>query len=129
MTAPILLELRGADALDDRAGDRDAVARVEAGEEDGELVAAEPEALAALAQPRRDLAEHAVADRVPVAVVDLLEVVDVDEAERERLARRARRGASSRCSRSWKWRWLPRPVSGSVSARRIAFSAAKVERW
>ncbi len=79
-----LLELRGTDALDDRARDRDAVVRVETGEEHRELVAAEPEALAALAQPRRDLAEHAVADRVAVAVVDVLEVVDVHEAERER---------------------------------------------
>src|SRR5581483_11285890 len=51
-----------------------------------ELVAAEAEALAALPEARRDLPEDAVADRVTEAVVDLLEVVDVDETERERAA-------------------------------------------
>ena len=42
---------------------------------------------------------------------------------------RSSASSSSRCSRSWKWRWLPSPVSGSVRARRIARSARKVERW
>ena len=79
-----MLDLGPADALDDRARDGDRRALVEAGQQHGELVAAEAEALAALAQARRDLPEHAVADRMAVAVVDLLEVVDVDEAEAER---------------------------------------------
>ncbi len=30
---------------------------------------------------------------------------------------------------SWKWRWLPSPVSGSVWASRIIRSASCVERW
>jgi len=54
------------------------------GEEQRELVAAESEGLAALAEPRTDLREDAVPRRMPVAVVDPLEVVDVDEAERQR---------------------------------------------
>ena len=57
-----------------------------AGEEDRELVAAEPERLATLTQAGRDLREDSVARRVTEAVVDLLEVVDVDEAERDRVA-------------------------------------------
>ena len=56
------------------------------GQEECELVAAEPEGLAALAEAGGDLREDAVADRVAVAVVDLLEVVDVEKAEREREA-------------------------------------------
>ena len=56
------------------------------GQQHGELVAAEAERLASLAQPRRDLREHAVARGVPVLVVDPLEVVDVDQAEAERHA-------------------------------------------
>ena len=50
------------------------------GEQEGELVAAEPEGLAALAEAGCHLREDAVADRVAVPVVDLLEVVDVEEA-------------------------------------------------
>jgi hypothetical protein len=65
---------------------------VPAGEEDGELVAAQPERLAALAQVRGQLREHLVAARVAVAVVDPLEVVDVDQAEAERVALRLRVG-------------------------------------
>ena len=37
--------------------------------------------------------------------------------------------ASSRWRRSWKWRWFPSPVSGSVRASRIALSALWVVRW
>ena len=48
-----------------------------------ELVAAEAEGLAVLAQVGRDLREHAVAGRVSEEVVDALEVVDVDQAEAE----------------------------------------------
>ncbi len=81
-----LLELRRADALDDRAGDADGRALVEPGEEHGELVAAEPEALATLAEACGDLPEDAVADRMPVVVVDPLEVVDVHQAQAQRLA-------------------------------------------
>ena len=54
-----------------------------AGEQQRELVAAEPEGLAVLAEACADLGEHPVSDRVPEEVVDALEVVDVDHAERE----------------------------------------------
>src|SRR4029078_9285453 len=57
---------------------------------DGELVAAEPESLAQRAEPARDLGQHRVAGRMAVAVVDLLEVVEVEEADGERAARGGR---------------------------------------
>src|SRR5262249_57139774 len=44
----------------------------------------EPERLAALPEPAGDEGEDMVAGRMVVGVVDALEVVDVDEAERER---------------------------------------------
>ena len=98
------------------------------GQEKRELVSSEPEGLAALAEARGDLREHAIADRMAEAVVDLLEVVDVEEAEGERDAA-SWASSRSRCSRSWKCRWFPSPVSGSVSARRMALSALYTERW
>ena len=49
-----------------------------------ELVASEAEGLSSLAQAGSDLGEHPVADRMAVAVVDLLEVVDVEQAHGER---------------------------------------------
>ena len=79
-----LLELQRGDPLDDRRRRGQRAVLVVAGQEQRELVAAEPERLAGLAQPRREPREHAVAGRVAEAVVDPLEVVDVDEAERER---------------------------------------------
>ena len=100
------LDLRLRHALDDRARDREAFVLVPAREEERELVAAEPERLAVLTQPGGDLREDLVADRVPVAVVDLLEVVDVEQAEREREAfapgprpgrARAARGSGGGC--------------------------------
>ena len=66
-----------------------ASARV-AREHDGELVAAEPVGLADPAQLARHVREHTVAGRMPVAVVDLLEVVEVEETDRERLPGRRR---------------------------------------
>ncbi len=50
------------------------------------LVAAEPECANAVLDDKelRELLEHRVAGRVPMSVVDLFEVVDVDKAERER---------------------------------------------
>ena len=65
---------------------------VAAGEEDGELVPAEPERLAALAESGRQLRQHLVAAGMAVAVVDPLEVVDVDQADAERIALLARVG-------------------------------------
>ena len=92
VTAPAGWQVGGRDPLDDRLG-RDARAfLVAAGQQDRELVAAEPERLAALAQVRRQLGKHLVAGRVAEAVVDLLEVVDVHEAEAERVALRLRVG-------------------------------------
>ena len=72
------------EALDDRARDREALVLVAPRKQEGEFVAAEPEGLAALAEACRHLREDAIADRVAVPVVDLLEVVDVEQDERER---------------------------------------------
>src|SRR5690242_18447237 len=53
------------------------------GEDQGELVAADATddvaGAAGVAQGRREAAQYLVADEVTVAVVDLLEVVDIDE--------------------------------------------------
>src|SRR5438046_2604037 len=81
------LDLHAPHALDDRLRDLQSGMLVEAGEEDRELVAAKTEALAALAESRRDLGEDAVARGMAEAVVHLLEVVEVDEAEAERRSR------------------------------------------
>ena len=78
-------QLERADAGEDGRGGRERLVGGHAGEEQRELVAAEPEGLAVLAQAPADAGEHTVADRVPVEVVDPLEVVHVDHAERERL--------------------------------------------
>jgi hypothetical protein len=68
----------GREPRENRLRDRERLALVAARKKKGELVAAEAERFAALPQPRRDVGEDAVADRVAVPVVDLLEVVDVD---------------------------------------------------
>ena len=52
-------------------------------------------------QLARDVSQHAVADGMAVAVVDLLEVVEVEEADRQRLPR-AEASSSWICSCSWK---------------------------
>ena len=93
-----------------------------------ELVAADTERFAALAQAGRHLRQDAITDRMAAPVVDLLEIVDVEEAQRHREAVGLALSRSL-CRRSWKWRWLPRPVRGSVSASRIAFRALCTERW
>jgi len=79
-----LVELQRRDPVDHgrRRGQR--VVLVIAREQKRELVAAEPERLAGLAQSGRKLGEDAVAGRMTEAVVDALEIVDVDEAQRER---------------------------------------------
>ena len=92
VTGPGGLELDRGDPLDDRLGRDPRTFLVAAGKQDRELVAAEPERLAALPEVRRQLGEHLVAARMAEAVVDPLEVVDVDEAEAERVALRARVG-------------------------------------
>ena len=55
-------------------------------DQDRELVAAEPrggvDRAHAVLQPPRDLLQHLVAGGVPEAVVDVLEVVDVEEQHR-----------------------------------------------
>src|SRR6185295_2120134 len=80
-----VLEIERRNAVDDRARARESLLSVHRGHQDGELVAAEPERLATLAEALPHLAEHAVAGGMAEAIVDPLEVVDVDEAERERL--------------------------------------------
>ncbi len=78
-----LLQLERGDPVDDRFADDDAVLLVASGQEQRELVATEPEGLAVLPQARGELRQNVVARRVAETVVDALEVVDVDEAERE----------------------------------------------
>ena len=78
--------LEQAHAPDDPVGHRDRLLLVAAGEEERELVASDPERLAVLAQPAGDLREDEVALRVPQRVVQLLEVVDVEQADAEREA-------------------------------------------
>ena len=79
-----MIEVDSRDPLHDRVRSCERHPLVVIDEQERELVAAEPEGLAALAQPRGDLRKDAVARRVPVAVVDPLEIVDVHEAERQR---------------------------------------------
>ncbi len=74
-----------ADASKDGRCGRESLFGGHAGKEQRELVAAEAEGLAVLAEAPADAGEHTVADRVSVEVVDPLEVVHVDQAERERL--------------------------------------------
>ena len=72
----------------------------------------------------RDLAQQLVAGVVAEGVVDLLEVVEVDQDQREPLgAVRGLAGAASPCSK--RARRLPRPVSSSVTAWR----RASERRW
>ena len=111
-------------------GVRDLVRRgcVDAREQHRELVAAEPERLAALAQAGRNLREDAIADRWPCRSLICLKL-STSRRQSETMPSSASALASSRWRRSWKWRWFPSPVSGSVRASRIAFSALCVVRW
>src|SRR4030095_8887489 len=80
----------GAHALEggERGGER------RAGEDDADLLAAVAGGPVGVAQrtadPRRGVGEHAVAGRPAVLLVDLAEVVDVEQAEREWLVGRVR---------------------------------------
>jgi hypothetical protein len=121
------IDLRLRHALDDGAGDRQAFVLVPAGEEDRELVASQAEGLTPLAQAGRHLRQDLVPGRMSAAVVDLLEVVDVEEAERERKALLLR-PVEIVLEPLLEVGGLPSPVSGSVSARRIALSAPCTER-
>src|SRR4029078_10215599 len=76
-----VLALGVGDALDDRLCDRETFGLVATRQEERELASSEPERLAALAEARGDLREHAIPDRVAEAIVDLLEIVDVEQAE------------------------------------------------
>jgi hypothetical protein len=78
--------LEQAHAADDPVRDGDRLLLVPAEEEQGELVAADPERLAVLPQPARHLGEYVVALRMAERVVQLLEVVDVEQAHAERQA-------------------------------------------
>ena len=92
---PTLTVIRGTrrglrHVLADRAGDRLAdpvrLLGIAIGEDDRELVAADPRQHVALAgaavENAGDLLDHAVADRVAEGVVDLLEVVEVERHQR-----------------------------------------------
>ena len=82
------------EALAQALGDAGAVLDVDRRQHDEELLAAQPvgelERAQLAAQRRGDLAQHRVAARVAVLVVDALEVVDVEDDERDRLAAQAR---------------------------------------
>jgi hypothetical protein len=80
---PDVVDLERAHPADDRFRGPDPAALVVVGQQERELVAAQPEGLAVLAQVRCDLGEDVVPGRVAVQVVDALEVVHVDEAEAE----------------------------------------------
>ena len=100
-----LVDLERADPLDDRARDRDGRAFVEPGQQDGELVAAEPERLAALAQrATRPAPSTAVADRMAVAVVDRLKssMSTRQSAERGRRPARPLRAPAGGARGSWR---------------------------
>ena len=73
-----LLEVQRPDAVDDRLGGGEGLVLFVAGQQDGELVAAEPEGLSRLAEARRHARQDTVAGGMAEAVVDSLEVVDVD---------------------------------------------------
>ena len=88
---------------------------------DDELVAAEADHRVALARAARGSARPArcstqVAGGVAEAVVDQLEVVDVEEQHADPSARCARRRASASSSRSASRRRLGSPVTGSWRA-------------
>src|SRR5204863_7641877 len=76
-------EAEGPDAFHDRLCRRRRLVWAVAGQKDGELVASDPESLAGLAQPRSDTRQNRVAGRVTESVVNQLEVVDVDKANRQ----------------------------------------------
>ena len=56
-----------------------------------------------------DRREHVVADRVPVDVVDLLEVVEIEHHERDASRATTRRAAAPCAGSSWNARWFSRP--------------------
>ena len=79
-----VVEVECPDSFDDRVRGHQGRFLVVIDEQERKLVAAEPEGLAALPQLPRYLREDAIAGRMSKPVVDLLEVVDVHEAERQR---------------------------------------------
>ena len=88
---PVELD-RGGDRLEQPLGDADRFGRLgDRREHDGELVASEPgrdvAGAQALLNAAAELGEDPVADVVAPAVVDALEVVDVDEQQRSPLLR------------------------------------------
>ncbi len=74
------------DPPEDRLGGFEGGTGVVPGEQERELVPAEAEGFSVASELRRDLSQHKVAHGVAPAVVHALEVVDVEEAERERRA-------------------------------------------
>ena len=79
-----MIEIQRADSFDDRVRSRQGCLLVVVDEQECELVAAEPKGLASLPQLPRNLRKYPVSGRMPETVVDVLEVIDVDEAERQR---------------------------------------------
>src|SRR5919204_1271870 len=83
---PHVLEIERRDPVDDRLSGGHRLGLLVTREEDRELVSAEAEGFTRLSQPCRDQGQNTVAGGMAEAVVDALEVVDVDEADAERAA-------------------------------------------
>jgi hypothetical protein len=120
--------LEQAHAADDPVGDGDGLLLLAAGEKERELVPADPERLPVLAQPSRHLREHEVPLRMAERVVQFLEVVDVEDAEADRqaLLLRLREVVVEPLVEV---AVIAKTCEGSVSARRMAASSRKTERW
>ena len=100
-------------------------------QQDHELLAALPEREVDLpddaADPLRELDQHGVAGAVPVPVVDLLEVVQVEDEDAERAAEPAG-PFDLQAQRSLRWRTLPSPVSASVTDSRWVSCISAISR-
>ena len=115
-------------------GRRGGAVEVGVGQDHDELVAAvagDAVERAELAHQRlHDLAQHRVAGLVAVAVVDELEVVEVDQQARQRRCRCASARPISSSRRRRIARWFMQPVTASVPASaRARTSASAVAAW
>ena len=89
--APGSVQGQRRDAVADPVGDPDGVHRPGPGQQDDELLAAEPAGQIVVAQragqAQPDLAQHLIPEQMPVGVVDQLEPVQVKHGHGQRLAR------------------------------------------
>src|SRR4030067_1003459 len=114
-----------------RGGGEGGGGQVGVGHEDGDLVAADPEGSIRVADGRADEASGGRQDLVAAGMTALVvhppEGVEIEQGARERSP--ANRAPSPPCrdSSSWKARWFPRPVNGSITAtsRARSYSSRK----